>query len=136
MPWITVAQMREVDRITIGMGVTLERMMENAGAHLARVALMLLGGQPQGRKVTVLAGRGGNGGGGLVAARRLIGWGAEVDVRLNDPADALTRVPRQQLEILRAIGARISVGAAYRICSSTRSSATASMGARAPGRRS
>ena len=34
VPWITVAQRRDVDRITIGMGVTLERMMENAGAHL------------------------------------------------------------------------------------------------------
>ena len=39
VPWVTVAQMREVDRITIGMGVTLERMMENAGAHLALPAL-------------------------------------------------------------------------------------------------
>lgn len=112
VPWITVAQMREVDRITIGIGVTLERMVENAGAHLALVALMLLGGEAQGRQVTVLAGRGGNGGGGLVAARRLIGWGADVDVRLSDPADALTPVPRQQLEILRATGARVSVGAA------------------------
>jgi len=109
VPWITVAQMREVDRITTGMGV---RMIESAGAHLAFVALMLLGGQARGRQITVLAGRGGNGSGGRVTARRLIGWGADADVGLSDPVDALTPVPRQQLEILRAIGARVSVGAA------------------------
>lgn len=43
VPWITVAQMRDVDRVAIELGVTLPRMMENAGAHLATVALSLLG---------------------------------------------------------------------------------------------
>jgi NAD(P)H-hydrate epimerase len=52
-------------------------MMENAGANLAWLASGMLGGEVSGRRITVLAGPGGNGGGGLVAARRLIGWGAE-----------------------------------------------------------
>ncbi len=111
VPWITVAQMREVDRIAIELGVSLPRMMENAGAHLAQVALTMLGGDVRARRIAVLAGRGGNGGGGLVAARRLIGWGAEVDVRLSDQPDALAPVSREQLAILRSAGAMIAIGA-------------------------
>jgi len=111
LPWITVAQMREVDRIAIELGVTLPRMMENAGAHLALVALALLGGDVRGRRIAVLAGRGGNGGGGLAAARRLVGWGAEVGVHLSDEPDALAPVPREQLEILCAMRAPVAIGA-------------------------
>jgi NAD(P)H-hydrate epimerase len=111
VPWITVAQMREVDRVAIELGVTLTRMMENAGAQLAALALALVDGDAEGRRIVVLAGRGGNGGGGLVAARRLIGWGAHVEVRLSTEPDSLAPVPREQLEILRAIGTPIAVGA-------------------------
>jgi NAD(P)H-hydrate epimerase len=111
IPWLTVAQMREVDRAAIGIGLTLARMMENAGCLLATVALARLGGDARGRRVAVLCGRGGNGGGGLVAARRLIGWGAEVDVRLSDPPERLAPVPREQLEILRSTGASVVLGA-------------------------
>jgi NAD(P)H-hydrate epimerase len=111
VPWLTVEQMRDVDRVAIDIGLDLARMMENAGGHLAAAALAMLGGDARGRRVTVLCGRGGNGGGGLVAARRLIGWGAEVEVRLSDPPDRLAPVPREQLEILRATGAPITVGA-------------------------
>jgi NAD(P)H-hydrate epimerase len=71
-PWITLEQMREIDRVAIESGMTLPRMMENAGANLALLALALLGGDVRGLRVAVLAGVGGNGGGGLVAARRLL----------------------------------------------------------------
>jgi len=111
VPWITVAQMREVDRVAIELGVTLARMMENAGAHLALVALEMLGGDARGRRIVVLAGPGGNGGGGLVAARRLIGWGAEVEVRLSGPPAELAPVPGEQLAILESTGATFAVGA-------------------------
>lgn len=71
----------------------------------------MLGGEVSGRRVTVLAGPGGNGGGGLVAARRLIGWGANVAVRLAaDPAD-LAAVTLEQLRLLERIEAPIRVGA-------------------------
>src|SRR5258708_5868260 len=103
--------MREVDRVAIELGLTLPRMMENAGANLARLALALLGGDARGRRVAVLAGRGGSGGGGLVAARRLIGWGAHVEVRLSHGASAFAPVPREQLEILRATATPVAVGA-------------------------
>ena len=111
LSWISVHQMREVDRVAIELGLTLTRMMENAGANLAWLASAMLGGQVSGRRITVLAGPGGNGGGGLVAARRLIGWGADVAVRLaSDPAD-LAAVPLEQLRLLEQMDAPIGVGA-------------------------
>lgn len=100
LSWITVAQMREVDRVAIELGLTLTRMMENAGANLAWLARAMLGGDVAARRVTVLAGRGGNGGGGLVSARRLIGWGADVDVRLAIDPGELSPVPLEQLRLL------------------------------------
>jgi NAD(P)H-hydrate epimerase len=103
--------MRDVDRVAMELGLTLARMMENAGANLAWLASAMLGGEVSGRRITVLAGRGGNGGGGLVAARRLIGWGADVAVRLaSDPAD-LAAVPLEQLRLLEQMDAPIGVGA-------------------------
>jgi NAD(P)H-hydrate epimerase len=92
-------------------GLTLTRMMENAGANLAWLASTMMGGDVSGRRITVLAGPGGNGGGGFVAARRLIGWGADVAVRLaSDPAD-LAAVPLEQLRLLEQMEAPIAVGA-------------------------
>jgi NAD(P)H-hydrate epimerase len=56
------------------------------------------------RRVAVLAGRGGNGGGGLAAARRLAIWGADVRIVLAHPSGALAEAPAHQLASLRAIG--------------------------------
>jgi NAD(P)H-hydrate epimerase len=86
-------------------------MMENAGANLAWLARCLLGGDVATRRVTVLAGRGGNGGGGLAAARRLIGWGANVEIHLAEAVERLASVPREQLAILQRMNATIVVGA-------------------------
>ncbi len=85
-------------------GITLEKMMENAGRALATVAWrrwLVGGGAP---RVTVLAGSGGNGGGALVAARRLAAWGACVEIVLARPATALARVPAGQFAILVGMG--------------------------------
>ena len=106
VPFITAEQMREVDRGMVDdYGILLVQMMENAGrclAHLARHRF--LDGDARGRRVTVLAGTGGNGGGGLVCARRLANWGADVQVRLSRPPSELTEVPRRQLDILEQMG--------------------------------
>jgi NAD(P)H-hydrate epimerase len=111
VPWISVAQMREVDRAAIAIGLSLTRMMESAGANLASMAGAMLGGNVAGRRIVVLAGRGSNGGGGLVAARRLIGWGADVEVRLASPPDELAPVPLEQLRLLQRMEAPMAVGA-------------------------
>jgi NAD(P)H-hydrate epimerase len=102
--------MRAVDREAVGLGLDLPRMMENAGTNLAWLARSLLGGDVAARRVVVLAGRGGNGGSGLAAARRLIGWGADVEIRLAEAPHALAPVPREQLEILQRMDAPIALG--------------------------
>ena len=81
VPTLTAAGMREVDRIMIDeLGIELLQMMENAGRTLAELARSRFGPQ----SVVVLAGPGGNGGGGLVAARHLANHGVDVRVVLGE----------------------------------------------------
>lgn len=63
------------------LGYRLDIAMEAAGDSVARLAECLVGGL-RGARVAVLAGKGGNGGDGLVAARRMALRGARVDVYL------------------------------------------------------
>lgn len=57
VPAVTVAQMREVDRVMVDeLGIVLLQMMENAGRALALQARQLLGGRVNGRDVVVLCG--------------------------------------------------------------------------------
>ncbi len=102
VPFLTSAQMVEVDRLMIeDFRIELIQMMENAGRNLAYLARRrFLDGDPVGRRVTVLAGTGGNGGGALVAARRLHNWGAAVRVCLSRGPEQFTQVPRHQLDVL------------------------------------
>ena len=105
IPAVSVAQMREVDRLMVEqVGIDLFQMMENAGRALAEHTRQLLGGDVQGRRVLVLAGRGGNGGGGLTAARRLALWNAEVTVLLGQGKHEIGGVPARQLAIVERIG--------------------------------
>jgi NAD(P)H-hydrate epimerase len=103
IPAITTNQMREVDRLMVEVyGIELMQMMENAGRHLAELARRrFLAGNPKGKSVLVLAGTGGNGGGGLVAARRLQGWGANVIVYITKPEIEYQGIPARQLQILK-----------------------------------
>lgn len=112
VPEVDTPTMIEVDRLMIeDYGVALVQMMENAGRCLATLARARLpGGSARGRRVIVLAGPGGNGGGALAAARRLACWGAEVFVALARPEGAMTPVPRAQLATLDAIAAPPRLG--------------------------
>lgn len=73
IPSITTDQMGEVDCAMIeDFQIELIQMMENAGQNLAWLAVHRFSDhKPQGRRVVVLAGRGGNGGGGSMCVRRL-----------------------------------------------------------------
>ena len=85
-------------------------MMENAGRNLAHLArTRFLGGDPWGSRVLVLAGTGGNGGGGLVCARRLHNWGADVKVWITAQAAQFTEIPRHQFTILEKMGVPAAV---------------------------
>jgi NAD(P)H-hydrate epimerase len=102
VPHLDTAQMIEVDRAMIeDYRIELVQMMESAGRNLAHLARSrFLGSDPVGGRVAVMAGAGGNGGGALVAARRLANWGAEVRVLLGQPPGRMRPVPGHQLDIL------------------------------------
>jgi NAD(P)H-hydrate epimerase len=109
IPYLTTDQMREVDRAMIeDYHIELIQMMENAGRNLAQLArTRFLGGDPRGQRVVVLAGSGGNGGGGLVCARRLHNWGANVHVITTHLDVSYRGVPAHQLDILRRMDVSI-----------------------------
>lgn len=103
VPFISRDQMIEVDRLMINIyGITLLQMMENAGRALAIVAReRFLSGNCAAKRVLVMAGSGGNGGGAMVAARRLAAWGADVFLVLSHDEKKLAPAPARQLAILR-----------------------------------
>ena len=76
VPAVTSVEMATVDQAMVeDYGIDFIQMMENAGRVLAAMARdRFLDGDPRGKTVVVLAGPGGNGGGALVAGRRLHGW--------------------------------------------------------------
>ena len=101
--------MIEVDRLmTDVLEIKLIQMMENAGRNLARLCVQRFLPDPASKKVVVLAGTGGNGGGAMVAARRLNQWGADVQVLTTKPDEDFSGVPAHQLGILRRLGISIS----------------------------
>ncbi|MBK9123971.1 MAG: NAD(P)H-hydrate epimerase [Chloroflexi bacterium] len=109
IPAVTAAQMREVDRLMIeAYHIDLIQMMEHAGRNLARVAReRFLSGNPLGKRVVVLVGKGGNGGGALVAGRWLANAGADVVAVIAADRDKFAPVPAHQLLILERIGVPI-----------------------------
>jgi NAD(P)H-hydrate epimerase len=109
LPALSTAQMVEVDRLMIeDYGILLIQMMENAGRNLADLAQAMLGGDVLDRPILTLAGRGNNGGGGLVAARHLANRGADVQVMLARSMEDFGGVPAHQLEILLAMGVSVT----------------------------
>jgi NAD(P)H-hydrate epimerase len=96
--------MREIDRAAEeDYGISPVQLMEVAGLATARVARKLIGSPLTGRRVSILAGPGNNGGDGIVAARRLAGWGAV--------ATALTSYPPDQARGLSEAQVRAAVRA-------------------------
>ncbi len=107
VPALSADQMREVDRIAVedfGLGVL--QMMENAGRNLALHAMEMLGGATG--SFAVLAGSGGNGGGGISCARHLHNRGLEVHLLLTKDPGQLRGPARDQYRILRTAGLRAS----------------------------
>ncbi|MCR4404581.1 MAG: NAD(P)H-hydrate dehydratase [Candidatus Acetothermia bacterium] len=89
MKVLTGSQMMELDRRAQELGLDVLVLMENAGRSVAQAiveralnpSLSLEGGGRRKRpRVVVVAGKGNNGGDGLVAARHLLNLGAEVKV--------------------------------------------------------
>ena len=96
-PLLDAETMRGTDRWAISeRGVPGLELMENAGAALTRAAERMAPDGP----VTILCGKGNNGGDGLVVARMLRDSGREVDVICVAPPEELTGDARANLECL------------------------------------
>ncbi|MBI4020822.1 MAG: NAD(P)H-hydrate epimerase [Candidatus Aenigmarchaeota archaeon] len=77
IPRVSVEQMRRIDELaTSHFGIEPVQLMEHAGRAVASRAREIAG--VRGRTITVLVGKGHNGGDALVAARFLVSWGATV----------------------------------------------------------
>lgn len=103
IPTISREQMAKIDSLAVNhFGLETIQMMENAGRETAALARTVLGGV-RGKTIVILAGKGNNGGDGLVAARFLHNRGAQVHVVMAAHPDELSQLVREQLGMLRAM---------------------------------
>lgn len=80
MKIVSAAEMREIDRVTSErFGVPSLTLMENAGCAVAR---FILSDYPQSHRISMVCGKGNNGGDGFVAARKLKDSGRAVRILL------------------------------------------------------
>jgi len=106
VPAVSSEQMRELDRIAMEeTGPNLYQMMENAGRNLATFIIDLLGTEWQKQTILFLAGSGGNGGGGICAARHLVNHGGNI-VLCTPPSDMLSGVTLFQHKVFTATPGR------------------------------
>lgn len=106
IPAVSASTMREMDRVLVDeMGLALLSMMENAGRGLADAVEQVA---PEAAAVTVLAGKGGNGGGGLAAGRHLSNRGYQVDVHLASSLGDLGEAAATQAHVLQRSGIPLS----------------------------
>src|SRR6266567_154364 len=109
--FVTAEEMRKMDDVTIQeFRVDVLVLMENAGRATATLAKQMLGETTFGKRVACLVGGGNNGGDGMVAARHLTNWGAEVNVIVGATKDRMKDVPLEQLYVLEKMGIPILLG--------------------------
>lgn len=106
MKIVTSEQMRSLDGRAINQrGIPALTLMENAGRAVADAAGRMVGTSPA-RPITIICGRGNNGGDGFVAARHLKEKGYEVQVYLGTAADDITGHARANLDRLADVGVK------------------------------
>jgi len=106
IPAVTSEQMKKIDRIaTEETGPNLFQMMENAGRNLAELTIRSTIKDTK-ENIIILAGTGGNGGGGICAARHLANRDHKVKVCLTG-TDTLSDITNYQLHILKSTDARV-----------------------------
>ena len=107
VPAVTREQMIEVDRIAVEeTGPNLYQMMENAGRNLALNVIDLIIEKSSGKIVLIFAGTGGNGGGGICAARHLLNHDYNPVVILSNEKK-IREVPSFQLDVFREAEGKI-----------------------------
>jgi NAD(P)H-hydrate epimerase len=104
MEKVSKKQMARIDeKVPEKYGITISRMMENAGYQIAEFIRSEI--DPEG--VAVYAGKGNNGGDALAAARRLHLWNYDVEVVL--ATKELDGIRKEELEILNKLGVEINM---------------------------
>jgi NAD(P)H-hydrate epimerase len=102
MKLVTAEQMRQIDRATIDGGIVSgPELMENAGRGIAERLLAGVIDPSPDEKVTVICGKGNNGGDGFVVARYLSEAGVDVAVYFMGPVEKLS--PDAHLNYDRAL---------------------------------
>ncbi len=100
---LDLAQFKEMDYYAVeNYALPIELMMENAGLQLAN--LVAHSAKNLDTKILIGIGNGNNGGGGLVAARRLAAWGFPVYLDLS--TEISKDLPKRQLERAIKFGAK------------------------------
>ena len=103
IPSVSVDQMKKIEELAEKhFGLELGMLMENAGRNVAMLARQILNDVRE-KTITVLAGKGNNGGDGLVAARFLHNWGARVTVIMADHPDNFSQLTKWHSGVLRSM---------------------------------
>jgi ADP-dependent NAD(P)H-hydrate dehydratase / NAD(P)H-hydrate epimerase len=114
MKALTAAEMREVDRQTTArFGIPGLQLMESAGQQVCEVMLRWIGARaPESRrdlKISILCGKGNNGGDGLVVARHLKVTGIEPGVYFFGDPTKLTGDAGENFQRWRSAGGTVNV---------------------------
>jgi len=105
MTYVTADEMKAIDTQAIETyGIGVLSLMENAGVATALLCSRMLGGRLGARRIACLTGKGNNGGDGLVAARHLRNWGADVTVVLSSRREEVGDICSRQLASAEAMG--------------------------------
>ena len=105
MKVVTAAEMRQIDRDTIeGIGIPGIVLMETAGSAIVRAIEQHY---PTCQRIGILAGKGNNGGDGIVIARQLAHAGHDVHLFLVSPQESFTGEAHINLQIAKNLGLRI-----------------------------
>jgi ADP-dependent NAD(P)H-hydrate dehydratase / NAD(P)H-hydrate epimerase len=104
---LTSEDVARLDAAALACGVTTMQLMEIAGWQVARCAWEQVGRRPV--AIGVLAGRGNNGGDGLVAARHLATWGCTVRVAVVADESRVQGLVLDHVIAARACGVDVTV---------------------------
>lgn len=104
IPSLTPEQMKEVDELMVKyFCIEILQMMELDSRGLVEVAKDLFRGSIHGKRVLVVSGKGGNGAGGLAAARHFHNANAAVEVVLAGSEKSLSKEGRHHLKALKKL---------------------------------
>ncbi|HXZ25919.1 MAG TPA: NAD(P)H-hydrate epimerase, partial [Nitrospiria bacterium] len=127
MKVVTAKQMQELDRLASSQfNIPTSLLMERAGERLlaaVRAQLETLAG----KRIVIVAGKGNNGGDGLVLARLLLQHPCTVDTYLAVDESALNGLAKDQWQRLRQAGGRIADRAGWTIDQFRKTAAGADM---------